>query len=59
MDILHRSYAPSLHHSSAKTLFDMNMCSKKMDYLLIVFVILAIIWVLYHHYKRQQIEKGR
>lgn len=57
MDIINRTYAPSLHQSSAKTLFEMNMCSKKIDYILITITIVAIIWLMYRQYKyRQSIE---
>ena len=49
MDVINRSYAPSLRKSSSKSLFDMNMCDKKIDYILIGLVSLSIIWILYYH----------
>lgn len=57
MDIVSRTYAPSLHRSSAKTLFDMDMCSKKIDYVLIAVVSVAIIWVLRRQYLLTQEKK--
>lgn len=57
MDIINRSYAPSLNQSSAKSLFDMHICDKKIDYILIGFVILSIVWVLYRYNKKVNTRK--
>lgn len=59
MDIVHRSYAPSLNHTSAKTLFEINTCSKKMDYILIAIVIVAIFWILYQCCKQNNQSKSK
>lgn len=51
MDIVNRSYAPTLHQSSVKSLFDIHICDKKIDYILIGLVTISIIWILYRHRK--------
>jgi hypothetical protein len=56
MDILHRTYAPSLHTSSAKTLFNMQPCSR-MDYILSFFVIVALIMVSYRYFKNKSMAE--
>jgi len=58
MDIIHRSYAPSLNCNAAKTLFGGNK-DCKIDLFLIACVLALIFYVLYKHYQERQKDLKR
>ena len=56
MDIVQKTYAPSLRQSSAETLFKGTSCENTLDYVLIGLIIILCLLIVTYYMRRRKDE---